>query len=197
MRLAQLRHQMLIAMGLPACWTQPATTAPTKHEPPVVYTTPKRDEPQIKMFDAKTCTVDQIVETVCGRGTGEYCGATAKTVELANMMEGLYVTTFDDARTAAQDFILDDRTSENYVTRLQSLNEKLEGKPACCYSRCTPLVIGQAKPAVAPMPSYQMRNEQCIPQPPKGTSQPDANNAACPQGVQIQGELRPYSQTRN
>ena len=197
MRLAQLRHQMLIAMGLPACWTQPQTTATPKSEPPPVYTAPKRDEPQIAMFDAKTCTVDQIVETVCGRGSGEYCGATGKTVELANMMEGLYVTTHDDAKTAAQDFILDDRASESYVTRLQGLNEKLEGKPACCYSRCTSLVIGQAKPVPTPLPAYQMRNEACIPPPPKGTTQPDANNASCPQGVQIQNELRPYSQMRN
>jgi hypothetical protein len=198
MRLAQLRHQMLIAMGLPACWTQTQSSAPPKrHEPPVVYAVPKRAEPELAMFDAKSCAVDAIVESLCGRGSGEYCGATAATVDLANMVEGLYVTPFDDARGAAKSFILDDRASEAYVTRLQSLNEKLEGKPGCCYSRCTPLVIGAAKPVPTPMPAYQMRNEQCIPRPPQGTTQPDANNASCPQGVQIQGELRPYTSTRN
>lgn len=198
MRLAQLRHQMLIAMGLPACWTQTQTTAPATGEHPPVYTpAPKPKDPEIAMFDVKSCVVDTIVETVCGRGNGEYCGPTAKTVEIANMMEGLWVTTYDDARAAATDFILDDRASEAYVTRLQSLNEKLEGKPGCCYSRCTALVLGAAKPVATPTPAYQTRNESCIPQPPKGTSQPDANNASCPQGVQIQGELRPYSSTRN
>jgi len=198
MRLAQLRHQMMIAMGLPACWTSAQTTAPTSSEQPPVYTAaPKRTAPEIAMFDAKSCAVDTIVETLCGRDTGEYCGPTAKTVDIATMMEGLYVTTQDDARAAAKDFILDDRASEAYVTRLQGLNEKLDGKPACCYSRCTPLVIGAAKPLPTPLPSYQMRNELCIPQPPKGTTQPDANNAACPQGVQLQGELRPYTQARN
>lgn len=197
MRLAQLRHQMLIAMGLPACWTQTPPSAPPKRSEPPVYAAPKPVEPEIAMFEPKTCEVDTIVETLCGRGSGEYCGANAATVDLANMVEGLYVTPFDDARTAAQSFILDDRASEAYVTRLQSLNEKLDGKPGCCFSRCTPLVVGAAKPVPSPMPAYQMRNEACIPQPPKGTTQPDANNAACPQGVEIQGELRPYSSTRN
>jgi len=198
MRLAQLRHQMLIAMGLPACWTSAQTTAPASSEQPPVYTpAPKRTEPEVAMFDAKSCTVDAIVETLCGRGDGEYCGPTAKTVDIATMMEGLYVTSQDDARAAAKDFILDDHASEAYVTRLQSLNEKLDGKPACCYSRCTPLLIGAAKPLPTPLPPYQMRDEACIPRPPKGTTQPDANNAACPQGVQIQGELRPYTQARN
>ncbi|MDQ3341917.1 MAG: hypothetical protein M4D80_42770, partial [Myxococcota bacterium] len=198
MRLAQLRHQMLIAMGLPACWTQtPPSAPPKRHVEPAAYVAPKRAEPEIAMFDVKSCEVDTIVESLCGRGSGEYCGATAATVDLANMVEGLYVTPFDDARAAAKGFILDDRASEAYVTRLQSLNEKLEGKPGCCYSRCTPLVLGAAKPVPSPTPAYQMRNEQCIPRPPKGTTQPDANNAACPQAVQIQGELRPYNSTRN
>jgi hypothetical protein len=197
MRLAQLRHQMLIAMGLPACWTQAPSSAPKRSEPPPVYAAPKRVEPEIAMFDVRSCEVDTIVETLCGRGAGEYCGPNAGTVDLANMVEGLYVTPFDDARKVANGFILDDRASEAYVTRLQSLNEKLDGKPGCCFSRCTPLVVGAAKPVPSPMPSYQMRNELCIPQPPKGTTLPDANNASCPQGVQIQGEMRPYTSTRN
>lgn len=189
---------MLIAMGLPACWTSSQPSAPPPTEAPPVYTaTPRRGEPEIAMFDAKTCAVDTIVETVCGRGSGEYCGPTAKHVELANMMEGLYVTTHDDARAAADEFILDDAASEAYVTRLQALNERLDGKPACCYSRCTELAVGAAKPLPSPLPAYHLRHEVCIPAPPKGTTQPDANDAACPQGVQLQGELRPYSATRN
>ena len=201
MRLAQLRHQMLIAMGLPACWTSPgsqsaAPAKPNAGESPVYTAAPKRTV-EIAMFDGKSCLTDQIVETVCGRGTGEYCGATAKSVELAINMDGLYVTTPDDARFRAMDFILDDSTSEAYVTRLQNMNERLEGKPACCYSRCTPLVVGAAKPLPSPLPAYHMRNEACIPAPLKGTASPDVNNAACPQGVEIQGELRPYSSTRN
>lgn len=198
MRLAQLRHQMLIAMGLPACWTSgtpapvsaPAQAAPTA-------TPSQRVEPEIAMFDARVCTIDQIVETMCGRGTGDYCGATANTVELAAGSEGLYVTSLDDARTRAVDFMLDGQASEGYVTRLQSLNTPLDGKPGCCYSRCTTLVIGAARPLVSPMPAYHIRNEACIPAPPKGTSQPDANEPRCPLGVQIAGELRPYANTRD
>lgn len=188
---------MLIAMGLPACWTSSTPTAPSTHASPAAVYSPPRHVDEIAMFDAGTCTTDQIVETLCGRGTGEYCGATANTVELANMMEGLYVTSFDDARTRAVDFLLDDRASESYVTRLQAMNTQLDGKPACCFSRCTTLVIGAAKPVPSPMPSYQMRNETCIPTPPKGTSQPDATNPQCPQGVQIQNELRPFAAARN
>ena len=198
MRLAQLRHQMLLAIGLPACWTQtpapkPAEPVPVAVEPPP----PRRTEPQIAMFDAKSCTVDTIVETVCGRMTGEYCDGTAAKLEISNNAEGLYVTTYEAARASAKDFILDDKASEAFVVRLQALNEKLDGKPACCYSRCTPLVVGQAKPLPSPMPAYHMRQEHCVPAPPKGTTQPDATNPACPQGLQLQGELRPYSTTRN
>lgn len=199
MRLARLRSQMLLAIGLPACWTAP-TTAPPKpvDSPSPTYTPqPKQPEADIAMFDAKTCGVDMIVESVCGRGTGEYCPATAKNVDIAMNNDGLYVTSNDEATLAAADFILDDKRSEAFVTRLQALNEKLDGKPACCFSRCTELVVGPGKALPSPMPAYYIRSETCIPRPPKGTTQPDTNNAECPQGVQLRGEVRAFSSARN
>ena len=139
---------MLLAMGLPACWTQPVpSTKPAEPAPVAAYTPPPRKvEPELARFDAKSCGIDQIVESVCGRHTGDYCDQTAAKLELSNNAEGLYVTSLDDARASAKDWILDDKASDAYVARLQALNEKLDGKPACCHSRCTPLVIGQAKP---------------------------------------------------
>jgi hypothetical protein len=132
MRLAQLRHQMLIAMGLPGCWTQSTAPEPAKPPPvtePVVVAPPSRP-PEIAMFDSKTCVIDQIVETVCGRTVGEYCDATAAKLDISNNAEGLYVTPLDLARASAKDFILDDAKSEAFVLRLQSLGEKLDGRRA-------------------------------------------------------------------
>jgi rubrerythrin len=188
---------MLVAIGLPACWTAQSSPPPKPAEPPPqAYVPPPKPEPEIAMFDVKSCGVDTIVESVCGRGSGEYCSATAKGVELSPSNDGLYVTMFDAAVTSANEFILDDQKSEVFVTRLQTLNEKLDGKPGCCYSRCTELVIGVGKPLPPTTASY-LRGETCIPRPPKGTTQPDANNAECPQGVEIVGELRPFSSARN
>ena len=190
---------MLIALGLPACWTAPSSAPPKPvAEPTPVYTpSTKKPEPEIAMFDMRTCGMDTVVESVCGRGTGEYCAANAKTIEIANSSEGLYVTGDAEMRAAAGEFILDDKKSEAFVTRMQALNEKLDGKPACCYSRCTPLVVASSKPVLPATPAYYTRQEKCMPQPPKGTSQPDPTNAACPQGVQMEGEMRPYTQARN
>ena len=163
MRLAQLRHQMLIAMGLPACWTQ--ATAPEPAAPPVapIVMPPPPREHEPAMFDAAACAVDQIVETVCGRARGEYCTPTAASVELTSSGD-LYVTPYEQARAQARDFILDDAASEALVTRLQATNEPLEGRPACCYSRCTPLVVGVAAP-LAPPPAHHVKREHCVPTP--------------------------------
>src|SRR5687767_14388443 len=111
MRLLELRRQVLIALGLPACWT---TTAPPKPADPVTtepayVVAPKRPEAPVAMFDAKTCTIDTIVETVCGRQNAEYCDGNATKVEIANSMEGLYVTSYDAARASAKDWMLDDK----------------------------------------------------------------------------------------
>ncbi len=196
MRLARLRHRVLIAMGLPACWTQSAAPTKTTHQadPPVVYEPPRHDV-EIAMFDPKSCRLDAIVETVCGRETGEYCDPTARRLEISNNAEGLYVTSVAQATAAGKDFILDDHASEAFVLRVQALGDKLEGKPACCYSRCTPLDVSTAKPA--PVPPNMMRTEACIPKPPAGTAVPDPNNPECPTGVQMQGEIRAYNSTRN
>jgi hypothetical protein len=188
---------MLVAIGLPACWTAPGAPAKSTEPARPAYTPSKPADPDIAMFDAKKCGVDTIVESVCGRGVGEYCPATAKTIEIASTSDGLYVTSYDDALATAGDFILDDEKSEVFVTRMQMLNEKLDGKPACCYSRCTPLVIGPGKPLPSPLPTYYVRTETCIPRPPKGTTQPDATSPECPQGVEISGELRPFASARN
>jgi len=192
---AELRRRLLLALGVPACWTQASPPAKPEPTPPPVAYQPKPREPEIVMFDAKTCAMDTIVETVCGRQTGEYCTATAKNMELSNNAEGLYVTAFADAQTAAQAFILDDHASEAFVVRLQTLGQQLEGKPACCYSRCTPLVTGVAKQQTPP--PNMMRTETCIPKPPAGTALPEQTNPQCPQGVTLQGELRAFSTFRN
>jgi hypothetical protein len=196
MRLAQLRRQMLIAMGLPACWTQASAPPPAEPPPVAPIYTPSKKPPELLTFDSRACTIDTIVETICGRGDTEYCDGTAERVA-ASDSAGLFVTTVDEARVSGKDFILDDKASDAYVTRLRDLNEKLDGKPACCWSRCTTLTIGQANPLPVPVPPGHMRNEACIPEPPKGTSKPDQTNAECPMGVKIQNELRPYSQARN
>ena len=197
MRLAQLRRQMLIAIGLPACWTQ-ATTAPRTEPPPPreVVGAPPRHEPDIAMFDPRSCTVDAIVETMCGRVKGDWCQPTADKLDVSSSADGLYVTSIDVALANAKDFILDDKRSEELVLALQAANEKLDGRPACCYSRCTPIVVGTAKPAPQQQ-AYYMFREQCLPPPPQGTTQPDTNHPECPRGVSLDGDLRPFAAMRD
>jgi len=183
---------MLIAMGLPACWTQTATSTPQAVTPPPLVSPVRHEPPPLAMFERASCQVDQIVETVCGRVAGEYCPATAANVELAHPTDGLYVTTLERARATARDFVLDDHASGDFVTRLQSTNETLEGRPGCCFSRCTPLVVGTPKPLATPLPPNHARRDVCLPPPPRGTSVPEPTSPTCPQGVQIGSELRPF-----
>ena len=55
-RLVRLRTQLLLAMGLPACWTQ-STPSTTTTAPPI-------ETPGV--FIGKACRADTIPETICG-----------------------------------------------------------------------------------------------------------------------------------
>src|SRR5262245_32698320 len=90
MRLDRLRNQMLVAMGLPACWTGPAPAPPVTPQQPV--------KPQASAaFDPALCPRDTIPETVCGmhREAARTCGTKGSLLQSVEEQK-LYVTAEND-----------------------------------------------------------------------------------------------------
>lgn len=184
MRLARLRTRMLLAMGLPACWTA-STTAPPPAPAVVVPPRPA----QVAEFDPDRCPRDTIPETVCGQREegATKCGARGDSIEAVEEST-LHVTRYD-MRTTFRDFVFDLGATQGYRDRLEA-EEDAEGM--CCFSRCTPIVVAQTVAAATPPPGYHL-DERCIPPPPGGTSAPEATNRACPAAVELDRALRPYA----
>ncbi|MCW5806495.1 MAG: ferritin-like domain-containing protein [Deltaproteobacteria bacterium] len=181
MRFARFRHQVLLAMGLPACWTAPAADVKPP-EPPKA--------PAIGAFDAKSCARDTIPEMVCGmREEGApRCGPTAASLDTFDARH-LHVTQNDGEKHTFRRFVFDGAGTEQYRDELVAESEGGgRDESQCCYSRCTPMVIGQAEPAT---PGYRVES-RCMPHPPNGTSIPSTKDARCAAGVRIEGALRPY-----
>jgi hypothetical protein len=182
MRLQRLRHQLLIAMGVPACWTQQVP------EP----TTPPPARPAIQAgFDRAACPRDSIPETVCGAREEDLgrCGPRGDSLASFDDVK-LYVTEDTGEKRTFRRFALDPRATAAYR---ESLDAELEASEHCCYSRCTPLSVGRIDPA---LPDQHLGLEtRCIPKPPRGTSAPAREDPACPAGVRFDGALRAYAET--
>lgn len=183
MRLAHLRTQMLIAMGLPGCWTGPAP-APQPPGPPVANV--QHD------FEAASCVRDSIPETICGerRETARTCGSRASNLGTVEEMK-LYVSSedVDNAATAYRDFLFDREATRQYRED-QDVGTR---SSHCCYSHCTALTLGVAEPITL---SGGMRlGTKCMPAPPNGTSRPAKDDSACPEAVLMEGAIRPYVST--
>lgn len=179
MRLAHLRTQMLIAMGLPACWTGAPPPPPTPTTTPVVA----RD------FDSASCARDTVPETVCGerRATVRTCGARASNLATAEDLQ-LYITPseVDEPSTAYREFQFDRDATRKYR------DEQDAGTRAnhCCYSQCTQLTLGEPDPIN--LTGGTRLGTKCMPAPPNGTSRPAKDEPACPSAVLMEGAMRPY-----
>lgn len=184
MRLTRLRHQLLIAMGVPACWTgQPAPAAAPPPRPPAEAA-----------FDAAACPRDSIPETVCGTREEELsrCGPHGDSLASLDDLK-LHVTSDTGEPRTFRRFALDGKATAHYRAALDA--DGLEASEHCCYSRCTPLSVGRAEPPAAGRGlAFHTR---CIPYPPGGTSVPSAEDAACPAGVRFDGALRAYDSTED
>lgn len=186
MRLARLRTRMLLAMGLPACWTA-STTAPPPAPTVVVPPRPA----QVAEFDPDRCARDTIPETVCGVREEEAtkCGARGDSIESIEE-SALHVTRYG-SRATFRDFVFDLGATQGYRDRLQGDGD-VDVDGMCCFSRCTPLVVAQTAAPATPSPGYHL-DERCIPPPPGGTNAPEATNRACPAAVELDKALRPYA----
>ncbi|MBX3156081.1 MAG: ferritin-like domain-containing protein [Deltaproteobacteria bacterium] len=179
MRLASLRHRMLLAMGLPACWssTAPAPVDPVK--PPQVAGAPTP-------FDPSRCPKDAIVETVCGKDEQRpRCGPGAPSLATIDQTH-LHVTAVSAHAADFSSYAFDQPATDGYRTYLG-----LDDPRACCYSACTALHVGPADP-VTPRPGFHV-GHRCIPAPPSGTAYPAATAAACPSAIRLDGEMRPFA----
>ncbi len=185
MQLARLRRRMLIALGIPACWTGPSAQ-PTEATSAPVHARPHR-------FEASRCPRDTIPETACGSvdDGARSCGRSAS--RLSNVDDAkLYVTALDDGdvERALRGFRYDRRSTRAYRGELdRGRDEPL----ACCYSACSRLTVGPGD-LVKPLVGYSIVHT-CIPAPPGGTSMPAIADRACPMGVELGGALRPYVAT--
>lgn len=180
MRLARLRHQLLIAMGVPACWTQQVPEIAPPPAPP----------PAEVGFDRAACAPDSIPETVCGvreEALGR-CGPRGDSLASYDDVT-LHVTEETTEKRTYRRFVLDARATAAYRATLEA-GEVALGEH-CCYSRCTPLVVGRPAPAT---PGRRLSFEdRCIPKPPRGTRVPAPEDPACPAGVRFAGALRPHT----
>jgi len=185
--LANLRAQMLVAIGLPACWTGggPAPVPPPPQPAKVNHG-----------FEAALCPRDSIPESVCGerREGVRSCGPRASNLGTVEESK-LYLSNedVDNPEVAYRDFVFD--RAETHRFRENHDNDTRD--QYCCYSQCTPMTVGKADP-VAAMPlntSGHQLEPKCMPAPPNGTSKPAKADPSCAEGVAIDGALRPYVST--
>jgi hypothetical protein len=184
MRLVRLRHQMLIAMGIPACWTGPSVPPPTVQQPP---------PPKVATgFDAHACPRDTVVETVCGsrRENARTCGPKGSMLGAVEESK-LYISPDSDEEPAVayREFSFDREATKKYREDLTDPSTA----ESCCYSQCATLVVGVADP-VQLQAGFSLE-ERCMPAPPNGTSRPAKGDPACAAGIAFDGVLRPYVST--
>ena len=185
MRLVRLRRQMLVAIGLPACWSSPQAPGPGAPA-----------DPPPAQVAVGVCRPDTIPETVCGSVDTEHkpestCGPRGDSLESFGDSI-LYVTAHDwTARAEAlRHFRLDAKATASYRRTLTSLDPAwLPGY--CCYSRCSPLHASREVPVDIP-PGHHIEN-RCIPAPPGGTRHPDKQNSRCPDAIRLAGAQRNYT----
>jgi len=181
MRLAHLRHQLLIAMGVPACWTQQVPEATSQAAKPAVPTD----------FERAACPRDTVPETVCGAREEDLPRCAPRGDSLASYDDTkLYITEESGEKVTYRRFVFDRKATDGYRTLLAA--DGVAVTDHCCYSHCTPLVVGNIGVTGRPGDDVVTR---CLPYPPGGTSVPAHDDPACPAGVRFEGALRPYAAT--
>jgi hypothetical protein len=164
MQLGRLRHQLLIAMGLPACWT---ATSPGPATPPDPPPPPDHGVAHVHHDHSKVATDDDdrfqwttntaygvrqscTPETVCGRsdtkhGPPNACGPHGDSLEsFSGNYQKLSVTRMSWGANPGELrlFDLDAGESAAYKRTVQVATPDLY----CCYSHCTPSLPSQQMP---------------------------------------------------
>jgi hypothetical protein len=160
-------------------------------------------QPKLTAPPSATCPRDAIVETICGSSAGSTCKPRADALQSIDTAR-LFVTkpaapigtAFEaEDRALFRGFALDHEDTLRYRDELVGENELSQKQidRHCCYSRCTPLVVG--RPTVTKPPISLPTPEVCIPRPEGGTSVGAPSDARCPHGVELDGTVRPYVKT--
>ncbi len=176
---------MLIAIGLPACWTgsTPAPQPPPPPSPPKVHVG----------FEAMACPRDTIPESVCGerRDTARTCGSRGSNLSSIEEFK-LHLTeeAAENPEIAYRDFLFDRDETRRFRA---DHDDPATRSSFCCYSHCTAMTVGTADPVQ--LTAGRTLDTRCIPAPPNGTSRPAKGDPACPEGVAFDGVLRPYDST--
>lgn len=168
-------------MGVPACWTQQVPEATSQAAKPAVPTD----------FERAACPRDTVPETVCGAREEDLPRCAPRGDSLASYDDTkLYITEESGEKVTYRRFVFDRKATDAYRTLLAA--DGVAVTDHCCYSHCTPLVVGNAGMTGRPGDDVVTR---CLPYPPGGTSVPVREDPACPAGVRFEGALRPYSAT--
>jgi hypothetical protein len=141
-------------------------------------------------FDRTACAQDAVVESLCGTtARGETaCPDTADAIDVK--LEQLHVTSVWDVADVRRQFVFDPHATDGYLATLTGEGSELLDR--CCFSTCSPLVVGQPQAPLQPPKPGMTRGRRCVPVPPSGTSMPAAADARCPTGVKFAGVLAPF-----
>lgn len=190
MQLGRLRHQLLIAMGLPACWTATSTpvTPPDPPPPDHEVANPHHDHANVATDDDKLhwqtntafgvrhgCTP----ETACGRsdtkhGPPNQCGPHGDSLEsFAGNYQKMSVTRLSWSANPGELrlFDLDPAESAAYKRTVTVATPDLY----CCYSHCTPSFPAAQVPVP---PTGQELDVKCSAAPLQ-VANPHRDNPAC------------------
>ncbi len=184
----RLRRELLIALGVPACYSHSAP----KEDPPQLVARPappQQPRPAVPTFDPASCDIDQIAESLCGNSDEPTCTLASLRVSSEIWRNPITGTWPDPEHATGWHF--DPATTDEWKRREAVQYPGGDTSSACCLSRCTPLQVGYSPP-IKVVPIGWRHDQECIPRPPKGTSQPDAVATECPRGVKIWGTLRPF-----
>jgi hypothetical protein len=185
MQLRRLRHQILLAMGIPACWTgQSRDSTPPDPPPPdrvqhETKTPPEHDAWEWQANPAAAVSQRCTPETVCGRSDTKHgptgCGPHGDSLEsFAGNYQKLSVTKLSWAANPQELRLFDlDPGETAYYQRTVTVQSGVDRY--CCYSHCTPT----RPPAALPVtPAGMQMVTNCVAAPPQVTS-PHKNNPDC------------------
>ena len=154
-------------------------------------------------FNASSCAPDTIVESACGPSATKRCssrGDGLRSIDVSHLyvtepLAPIGTTLETEDRTLLASFALDRGATSVYRDELAAEGELSLSQidHHCCFSRCTPLVVGV--PARVTAQIALPTPELCIPRPPAGTTLAAAGDRGCPAGVNVGCVIRGYVQT--
>src|SRR5438445_1583005 len=194
----QLRR--LLLLGIPACGSNTPNQGPVEpsHALPVAALgeSPQpatSTSPPAATFDAKTCKIDQVPQSICGYydDTCEVGPLRTDSTICRNQIANEWNT---------QGWLLDPETTKVWQEREHAQCPGCIITHTCCLSVCVSLDVGDApplSPKPIPPPDWHgdmWKEEWCLLKPPNGTTAPSTISPACPTGVTLADERRPLVQ---